>query len=227
VIVLLMTDGRGELLQQTLASLTVSSPPVRRSILHDDSGDRTYRAWLAREYGHVFDDICWPATGRVGQGAAIASAWREVAHHAAETGSRHVFHVEDDFRFPQAPPLATMAALLDEQPHLQQIALLRQPWYRRELVAGGIVEADPDAFEEQRDRAGRVWLEHRACWTFNPCVYRSDLCTAGYIDGDRHERRYGQRLCAQDPATRFAYLGARGERPRVEHLGHERAGTGY
>ncbi|MDP2710794.1 MAG: hypothetical protein Q8O56_06210 [Solirubrobacteraceae bacterium] len=226
VCLLVMTDGRRALLENTIASLTGHLPDglVARSILHDDSGDEHHRAWLRDRFGTEFE-VTWPAAERAGQGAAIRSAWRQVSRHV-DVDVRHVLHIEDDYLFHDLP-LAAMIDLLDAHPHLRQVALLRQPWFRRERDAGGVFAAHPGEYMQRADQRGRAWVEHIRHWTFNPCVYPAALCRAGYIDGARHELRYGQRLVAENTKARFAYYGRLDDEPRVEHRGTERVGSGY
>jgi hypothetical protein len=103
--------------------------------------------------------------------------------------------------------------------------LRRQPWFRGERAAGGIVERDPDAYIERSDGAA-VWLEHRLWFTHNPNLQRASLLAGEYPSGTKHEWRYSRQLTA-DTAARFGYWGARDSAPVVEHIGTERIGRGY
>jgi hypothetical protein len=124
-----------------------------------------------------------------------------------------------------------MADLLTGAPELVQVALLRHPWNPAEIAAGGIVEQHPADYVDRLaipwDRPIR-YLEHRRFFTTNPSLYRMDLVRdTEWPDGTESEGRYGIGLLSQDPARQFAFFGARGDGPAVEHIGAARVGTGY
>jgi len=111
---------------------------------------------------------------------------------------------------------------LIERDDLVQLSLLRQAWFEHELEAGGVIEADPDAF---RQRDG--YIEHRAYWTMNPMLTRrSTLAQQSWPRGADSERRFGNMLF-RDRKVRAGILGEIEDPPRVEHIGLERAGIGY
>ena len=70
------------------------------------------------------------------------------------------------------------------------------------------------------------WLEHRRFFTTNPSLYRRSLCWTGWPDTDHSEGAFTTQLL-EDPELRFAYWGSRNSGEWCEHIGHERAGTGY
>lgn len=209
--VLVMTDGRDNLLAQTLDEWAevINQPLVAHRWIHDDVGE-SHRVVLRRFYPD------WQVigfTGRRGFAGAIGYAWRHIE------GPRYVLHLEDDFVPTKQIDLAAMVEVMDSNPHLAQMALLRQPWSPEEKAAGGIVEMDPDAYT-----AAGGWLEHRKWFTTNPCLYRMSLTERGWPDGPDSERKFSTDLFT-DPAVRCAYWGY-GE-PWVEHTGRERVGVGY
>lgn len=220
IVLLVMTDGRRDCIGRTLASLEENvSGPIDRRIIHDDSGDRGYRAWLAE----TFPGFAVIGGGtRAGFGAAIDRAWALISH----LPERWVFHVEDDFLFDRAVDLAELAAVLDANPDLVQLALRRQAWSHAEQVAGGIVEQHPADYSDHVDEAGRRWLEHRRFFTTNPTLYRRALCTLGWPHGRDSEGRFSRRLFT-DPQWRSGFWGARDSGPWVTHIGHQRVGMGY
>jgi hypothetical protein len=222
VCLLITTDGRPGLLAETLATFRRHVPRDRftHCVVFDDSGDTPGLRHSPGDYGET-RIIGGPE--RVGQDKAIAAAWRTIAELPVDW----VFHLEDDFRFMTDVDLDAMISLLAENPYLAQVALLRQAWFARERHAGGLFAAHRDEYTQCTDPTGRQWVEHTRHWTFNPCLYPARLCRDGYIDGDRHELRYGRALCAADPTVRFAYWGTLQAPPAVWHLGEERAGHGY
>jgi len=219
---LVMTDGRDDYLR---ACIEQPSPAgwnlVTEWWMHDDTGDDAYRAELADRY---------PAFRQIGDGprrgfgGAIARAWSVLRAQSAAT---FVLHLEADFLVVQPVDLVELVRVLAMHPHLAQIALRRQPWNPDEIAAGGVVEQHPDDYTEVCDDQGAVWLEHRRFFTTNPSLYRRSLCGRDWPTGRESEGRFGLALFAEDPATRCAFWGARDSGVWVEHIGHERVGTGY
>jgi len=233
ITLLVMTDGRRDCITRTLASFAeMVTGPVTRRIIHDDSADHGYGAWLSTTYPG-YEVVS--SGRRRGFGGAIAFAWRYLTAGSPDDADldRMVFHLEDDFVFRRSVELADLAAVLDTRPGLAQLALRRQPWNEAERAAGGIVEQNPQAYEEHADFDGRVWLEHRQFFTTNPSLYRSSLCERGWPDGRESEGHFGLGLLATGtpeaaPAdVRFGFWGSRDSGEWVEHIGAQRAGSGY
>ena len=223
IALLVMTDGRGHLLERTLAAFDRHvTGPVSERWIHDDSGDPEYRAWLER---HAPDYRIVSTPGRSGFGGAVRSAWSMLR---LGSSARFVFHLEDDFVFRRDVDLAHVAATLDAWPHLVQLAFRRQPWNDHERAAGGIVEQHPDAYRELVDEhLEAVWLEHRLFFTTNPSLYRRELVhEREWPTGSQSEGRFSHELLG-DAELRFAYWGSRASGEWVEHIGTERVGTGY
>lgn len=219
MILLVMTDGRTDLLAQAVASAEEQlAGEFTAKVIHDDTGDDEYRDALRDEF-YDFEIIGQPT--RQGFGGAIRSAWA----HISDLPGRFVFHLEDDFTFNEPVPLDDMARVLDRNPHLRQLALRRQPWNPQEAAAGGIVEQDPDAYRECSDGIA-VWLEHRKFFTTNPSLYRRSLTRRGWPEGDQSEGRFGLSLFADEDAT-CGFWGPRDSAPKVHHIGDQRVGTGY
>lgn len=227
VALLVITDGRSAYLAECVASARKHlCGPITETWMYDDTGDAQYREVLAQTYPEFTHINAGP---RQGFGGAIRYAWETLARLSA---ADHVFHVEQDFTFNRDVDLAAMAEALDDQPHLAQIALRRQPWNDAERAAGGIVEQHPASYVDSGDGA-HEWLEHRLFYTTNPSLIRRSLIARGWPDVPRSEGEYSQYLLrtgtpeATPEEVRFAYWGRRGDGPWVEHIGHQRTGTGY
>ena len=217
IALLVMTDGRDDLLMQTVASAAVMlQGPITHYVMHTDNGP-DHRAELAIAYP-TFDVIGGP---RLGFGGAIDRAWRHVAHLPV----RYVFHLEDDFTFNRTLDLRPMAHALYAHTYLAQLALRRQPWNDDEAAAGGIVEMWPDEYTDV-EWEGEHWLEHRLFWTTNPSLLRVERCGFGWPVVKHSERFYTERVLAS-PESRFAFWGARDSGEWVRHIGAARAGSGY
>lgn len=227
IAVLVITDGRSAYLAECVASLRKHlHGPIAEMWMYDDTGDAQYREALAQTYPEFVHINAGPRQGFAG---AIHYAWEMLR---LTSGADYVFHVEQDFRFNRDIDLAAMAGLLDDQPHLAQIALRRQPWNDAERAAGGIVEQHPASYADCTDGA-REWLEHRLFYTTNPSLIRRSLVARGWPLVPRSEGEYSHYLLrtgtpeATPEQVRFAYWGRRDDAPWVEHIGHQRTGTGY
>lgn len=220
---LIMTDGRKMFIEPTLAASNVQNKligPITRKLIHDDSGDAEYAEWLNAKYGDEYEIF---STGRrSGFGGAIISAWKQLQNDDNEW----VFHLEDDFVFQEVVPLVEMMTVMDQNPHLVQMALRRQAWNEQEKAAGGIVEQDPDSYTE-RDNGIHRWLEHTKFFTTNPSLYRKSLTVEHpWPTGNNSEGMYGISLFS-DGIHKSGYWGEKASAPKCLHIGEFRNGDGY
>lgn len=220
ITLLVMTDGRKQFIEPTLERTNMLSGYISRKLIHDDSGDESYRKWLLRRYGKEYEIY---STGRrSGFGGAIISAWNQLQND----NNDWVFHLEDDFVMSNLVPLSEMITVMNRNPHIVQMALRRQPWNEVEKAAGGIVEADPDSYEEKTNGI-HTWLEHRKFFTTNPSLYRKSLTVEHpWPVGLNSEGKFGIELF-NDADKRSAFWGYKGEEPRCWHIGEFRNGAGY
>jgi hypothetical protein len=227
VALLVITDGRDDYLRQCIAS--VDSPTglhgdVAERWMYDDTGDAAYRRELAARYPGWRHINAGPRQGCAG---AIRAAWQ---HLRDGSNARLVFHLEQDFVFRRPVDLAALVQLLDDYPELAQVALRRQPCNPLERQAGGIVESHPDWYLDRSD--GDIqWLEHRAFFTCNPCLYRRTLLQLDWpehIDGRYSEDTFHRQLLrygtpeADGDHVHCAFWGARDSGVWVEHIGDAR-----
>jgi hypothetical protein len=229
VAMLVVTDGRDEHLQRTVAAAEAAvGDQVADRVMYDDTGDRQHTAHLTGCYRQW---TVLTAGRRLGFGGAIAYAWRVLAD---TSGAGWILHVEDDLVIHRPLDLEAMMSVLLAHPHLAQMALTRQPWNAEERAAGGVVEQHPAAYTDCHDQWGREWLEHRLFFTTNVSLYRAGLCAAGWPAGPHSEGRFGIRLREEGlpwgvpgDQVRFGFWGRRGDPPWTHHIGDHRAGTGY
>lgn len=238
VCLLVMTDGRDDVLAETMASLAADlHGPITRRVLYDDTGFPAHAHALRRTYP-AFEVLQHP-NGRQGFGGAIRAAWA----HVGCFSERYVFHAEDDFTLNRSLDLTPLMAVLDACPHLAQLVLKRQPWNPDEEAAGGIIEQHPDDYTERTFEVGAVtavlpdanlpdyarsavWTEHRRYFSTNPSLYRRSLTFRGWPDVEHSEGHFSIDLFA-DPDVRCAFWGGKADPPMVHHIGKERAGCGY
>lgn len=121
VALLLISDGRENYLERTLASAAEFLPPMDYFVWVDDSPHE------------------------LGFAGAIQAGWDVILEH---TDAEFVFHLEQDFTFRYPVPIDRMACELTAHPELVQIALLRQPWNDAEREAGSIIRTHPEAYEQ-------------------------------------------------------------------------------
>lgn len=216
-VLLIMTDGRDELLDRTIASATENlKGPISRRVIHTDNG----LEHLVQTHIRHPD---WEVIGgeRLGFGGAINRAWQYIA----QMDESFCMHLEDDFLFNKPVPVKGMMKILGLFTYLSQIVLCRQPWNEPERKAGGIVEMWPDEYTEM-EWEGYHWLEHRLHWSTNPCLYRTDLCREGWPTHEHSERTFSD-LILSDINVKSSYWGTRADHVWVEHIGIERAGHTY
>jgi hypothetical protein len=218
-----VTDGRRDCLAQTMRSATeaLGLATFDERIIVNDSIDHDYGRWLELQFGGGFR-ILHPDAGKRGFAGAVQAGWAAIR---AIPRAELVFWLEDDFTFNAPLDLTAIAQVLDQQQHLAQIVLKRQPWSTAEIAAGGIVEMHPDDYIERTDGA-RVWTEHRRFWSTNPSMFRADTCWRDWPAGRQSEGIFTHELLA-DADTRFAFWGAKHAEPLVTHIGDIRAGHGY
>ena len=212
---LIMTDGRKDCFTQTWNSLRDNlKGSVDRVLIHDDSGEPAYRQWLLTHDVEVY------STGqRSGFSGAIQSAWNQL-------DDDYIIHWEDDFILNDKFNVIDFRNVLDRNHYLVQVALKRQPWNDTEIAAGGIIEAAPYDYIEKTDRE-YTWTEHRKFFTTNPSMYKREIVELGWPQEDYSEGKFGFKVFSTNPLSRSAIFGAKFDRPRVTHIGHERAGSGY
>jgi hypothetical protein len=197
---LLITDGREDYCRRTLVSALTNLPAPERVVVVDDKDHR------------------------LGFAGAVQQGWDQIL----DTDAKWIFHLEADFTFNKRVPLEGMAAIAADE-HVAQVALKRQPWNEQEKRAGGIVELDPDSFEECRrywDYLSHPYTVHRKFFTTNPSLYRRDIAERGWPQEANSEGKFSIKLF-EDPAVVSTFWGGKFDAPMVTHIGDERQGTGY
>lgn len=216
VTVLVITDGRGHCLERMVASARENLPWALMFQRHliNDSLDPAYASWLDAEFAgdFVIHHIAIEDGHKHGFGGAIQAGWDRIGD------AKFVCHLEDDFTFNRPVPVEEICEVLAERETLAQVCLLRQPWNDAEKAAGGIIPANPAPFY-WRTR----WIEHRLCFSTNPCFYRGDIVAKGWPQTKHSEGIFTHRLIGE--GFFFAYWG-QGEE-WVHHIGDERVGIGY
>jgi hypothetical protein len=199
---LVITDGRWDYLTETLTSHRHLDYRFSAKIIVNDSGAElpfTLRGWTVVNNPE-----------RLGLAGAIGAGW-----DALPDDVKFVFHLEDDFVFPDPVPVGEMIGALQRFPNLAQVALMRQPWSPQEQAVGSVYSMTPNAWDE---RDGLVF--HRRLFTFNPCVYPRWVTEVG----PGLEQEVTDRLLERNHW--FSYLGTTSDPPRCHHIGVRRS-EGY
>jgi hypothetical protein len=215
-----MTDGRRDCIVRAVESLDRLKGPISAKVIHDDSGDVDYEAWLWQ----TFPGWLIKSTGRrSGFGAAVRSARSWLFEHDRNP---FTWWHEDDFVLTRDIDLHAMMRVLNERPQLTQLALRRQPWNEQEKAAGGVVEQYPGDFHEWSN-GDATWLEHRRWFTTNPALLpRWIIDDTIWPLGANSEGHYGLALF-RDPTLYSGFWGSLASGEWCEHIGRERIGTGY
>lgn len=160
---------------------------------------------------------------RLGFTGAVIKGWKKVL----TTGADWVLHHELDFTYNEPVDVQRMIAVLERQPHLSQMSLLRQAVNEEEKAAGGIIPAHPEDYVEVTDQ-GDTWIEtQRFIFTTNPSIYSTALIARGWPNERESEGKFGAYLRRDRPEVRCGIWGALNDPPRVQHIGDERTGGGY
>lgn len=223
--------ARREYLRRSLTSLhdQVHGPIVQR-VVYDCWGDEAIRAEIEAMLPDGFYVVgpdpetvkAWFAPGQPDWKPYQGSTAAMFGYLDKRAKGSYVYQTEDDFLHERPVDLGPMIETLDRDPHLVQVALLRDP-YPSEAAKGGILGHPVERFTPA-GRNGDSRLEHRLFFTCNPSLFRKSLTARRWPSGRHSETLFGQALF-RDPKLRAAFWGT-GE-PWITHLGEVRAGTGY
>jgi glycosyltransferase involved in cell wall biosynthesis len=204
---LIITDGRGEYLEQMWNSLQWDGPDFDVTVLVDDSGDDEYGQWC---HELIAPTVFVHHSHRRGLAGAIASGWNALGD------VDYIVHLEEDFTFPEPIPVDRMVNLLISDRQLAQVCLKRQPWSPIECALGGFMAVHPEHYTNATVNGVRCVYQSQ-CFSFNPCVY------PGWVRnfGADIEAPLTDRLLAA--GHRFAYYGHTEDEPRCVHIGEKRS----
>lgn len=208
-----VTDGRGEYLEQTVASLELEQFDCR--IVVDDSGDSEYGTWVD---GLLDPDVAVHHEKRCGLAAAVQSGWKA----ATDAGAEFVFHVEEDWRFLTDPPIDRMRDLLARRPTLAQIVLKRKFSPREEAYHGPFTLDAPEYVERFVATSFLTFQPPTVgshVFSLNPSLIPRQVFSEGWPD--ENEAGMTERCIAR--GWHLAYWGRKSGPYMVEHLGEQRS----
>lgn len=188
VAVVHISCGRWEYQARTLASFIEQVRYPWSDVVHVHDSDRQGGSW------------------------SIEEAWRQIR----DTDADYVFHLEDDWTFPDAVPVDALVDICESNMNLANVVLRRQPVGLE--GAGGYIGDDGPSFTE-RDCYGTKYLEHNKGFWLNPCLYPAEIPRRYKWPRHATEGDFTRMLHADEPKWRFAVFGKRHDQPRAIHIG--------
>jgi hypothetical protein len=179
----ILSSGRTEYIERTLDAANEFLHPAPSALYVYDDGASTQVGPIG-DYPFTYDGD----PRRIGMCAAHAKCWQA----AAASKYRWVFHLEDDYVLLRPVDLQRLAAVIDAERNLVQMALVRTPW-GAEVEHGGYIAQTPGWYQRREsgeycDNGGRdevmhpvdyaEWIEQRRNWTCAPSLMRTDLARA-------------------------------------------------
>lgn len=229
IAVLIFTDGRKECFLRTFQSFkkNVTASRISYKIIIDDSNDPNYASWLDINYSHDADRIEHHKE-RLGFGGTIRDTWYKLNKIAGIYD--YIFHLEDDFIFNRPINLDDLILILEKNPNMAQVCLLRQPWNQNEINAGGVWQQFPDCFIEKSVDSpnGKIYyLSHKQWFSTNPSVYPKWVASLGWTEGPNSEETFWNKKLLPKPLLTCSYFGSKADPPAVSHIGSGRMGIEY
>lgn len=216
-----LTDGRMRYIEKALPTwINQYDDQIKDKFIIDDSGEEEYRDWLTK----TFPSFTVIPVSQSRSGYTIGM--RKMLSIAADYSFN--LHIEDDFLLLKPANLNDMVSVLEDNPRVSQMSLMRKPWYQNEIEHGGVaeaIEAQGERDFNQRWNNGTPWVKHSSYFTTNPSVFPSWVAKRRWPDNPWSEMKFGQALEADKKVS--GILGHRQDWIYVEHIGTERNGENY
>lgn len=208
MILLIITDGRRDLLERTLKSAKENLPEFEKKIIINDCQDSTFKSFL----NSLYDYEVYHNYEKLGFCGAIQKGWDVLPP------TDYVFHLEEDFIFNKKVDVEKMKEILQDD-KICQVSLKRQKWGSE---VNGFIEDNPQDYEQKEG-----YVRHRNFFTTNPSLYKYDITKIGFPQVKRSEHEFSQILF--NLGFYSAILGDKFDPPKVEHIGVEQSinATGY
>ena len=218
-----LTDGRKQYIERAIPSwMEQYDSSISNKFIIDDSGQKDYRAWLKDHFPSF--TIIPVGESRCGYSLAMSKVFSTIL----ESKTKYALHLEDDFVLNKPVSLENMVSVLDKNPLVSQMSIMRQPWFANEKECGGVVEAleqQGNTDFKNMNTDGNEWVQHSSFWTCNPSIFPSWVAKIGWPEAPWSEMKFGQNLSAKNKV--FGIWGNRSDWVCVEHIGEERNGTEY
>lgn len=213
-----LTNGRPVYLQRALSAFFahVDPHPVEAFIM-DDGGSTPHLEGLLEEFPGRWtverSDVS------LGMCRAHARCWEA----AKQSDLPWVFHLEDDQVIVRPVRLEPMRDVLEAEPQLSQMALVRAPW-GAEIEYGGYIPQSPGWYV-RRLTGGREWIETTRNWATSPALFRTSLTREWPWPDIQCETAIGFAMRERDPSVTFGLWGW-GE-PWYAHIGVNKGASAH
>lgn len=218
-----LTCGRPEYLTPTLATYAEFLHPKPTAVYAWDDGLRTPREAFA-PFSEVERFVIEGESKRIGRCSGHAHLW-QAARKPEFSDIDWLFTIEDDVVLLRPLNLFHMAEVLEHEPTLEQLALVRCPW-GAEIEHGGYIPMFRDRYTRRETHvAGSCpahWISSTIDWTSSPALLPASLPREiEWPGGSGCELELGPRIMALRPNAVSGYWGW-GE-CQAAHVGMERA----
>lgn len=158
----LLTHGDALTLDRTIESFAamVTPRPADLVCVVDGEGGRLPPIEPLGQWGGIF------LSEQRGFCGATAALWQQ----ASKDGPEHIFYLENDFEIVRPVDLARLAEILDADPALSQLTLMRDAVNDRERRAGGLFESYEGAKRWEQHDWGLIQSDY--VMTTNPSLMR-------------------------------------------------------
>jgi hypothetical protein len=230
---LCITNGRKDLLIKTLESFKESvldDPLVTQKIIVCDTNDEDFKRWALVHFASLEFNVCFPET-RLGFAGSIQRGWNQL-----DLKNDYVFHLEDDFALVKPVQLQDLVTILQRDPTLAQVSLLRNPCNNQEVIAGGLINLWPNEYTQRGCRVqpnGKskgvgyqvFWLDQNLYFTTNPSLYPTKITSLGWPLLNNSEAAFTKAL--KERGFKFGVYGQKTDSHRVLHLGTNRTAESF
>jgi len=205
-----LTCGRPDYLRRTLEAYADFLDPQPEALLVWDDGLQTPVETFS-PFSHL-GQVVEGKEGKLGTFAAHAELWR-ATRRAEYDHLDYVFVAEDDVLLLRPLNVTWMRELLDTEPDLEQVALVRAPYpcgAGAEMAMGGFIPMFPDRYNRRTTTIGDntcKWISSQWDWTSSPALLRMSLTRE--VDWPIHdsERALGPLLMERNPNAVSGYWG--------------------
>lgn len=223
ICLVVLTNGRKDLISQTVpAWMDKYNDVFNNKFIIDDSGDKDYREWL-KQYSNKYN---FKIINVGDENLGYAEAMQKVLDTFRSLGNKYMFFLEEDFLPKVNIDFNKMRYLLENNKEVIQISLMRQPWYKEEIDAGGVVQTKKQNFENITEKNDIKWVKHREYFTGNPSLISDKVLKYSWPKVRWSEYFFGKKLLEE--GFYFGILGSidSDDWIAVEHIGHYQKGVG-
>lgn len=218
-----LTNGRRECFERSLHAFLKHVTPRPSAVFVMDDGGQTDAEELVSKLTPMASTWPWQFESTpepIGMCRAHGRCW------AAAAASEYpwAFHLEDDQVLLRRTHLPDLAKVLDLEPALTQMALVRCPW-GREIEHGGYIPQEPGWYTRTEGH-GCEWIETTRNWCTAPSLFRTSLAREfPWPEEPGCETTIGPQIQAAGVGLKFGLWG--GGEPHCAHIGVDRVPSAF